>query len=318
MRRRRLRLGHPPRDELLRARELLDGDVALGGAGLRGTPPALGGSGRAAPAGLGRARPPPRAGAAPAGLGRSASAPRPRAPSPPDAAASTSALTIRPPGPLPSQRGQVDAVLAGDAARDGRGLGAAAVAVGEVTVESPAHPAGHRAAPSPSKATIPHFTLSMDVDMEGAVELRDQLKTLASDADAGAVLQRHGRQGVRDRPARLLARQRRLPPTASSTLGGVNIGSRSRARARSSSRRSSTPTARARHDSDRVARARREGPRRQDQPARAVRRESSTTNLGCTVAHFTAVIDPADRDPRGGQDGAQAGGARRRGRRAQQ
>jgi pyruvate dehydrogenase E2 component (dihydrolipoamide acetyltransferase) len=30
-----------------------------------------------------------------------------------------------------------------------------------------------------SKATIPHFTLSMDVDMEGAVALRDQLKELA-------------------------------------------------------------------------------------------------------------------------------------------
>ena len=30
-----------------------------------------------------------------------------------------------------------------------------------------------------SKATIPHFTLSMDVDMEGAVELREQLKALA-------------------------------------------------------------------------------------------------------------------------------------------
>ena len=34
-----------------------------------------------------------------------------------------------------------------------------------------------------SKATIPHFTLSMDVDMEGAVELRDQLKTLASERE---------------------------------------------------------------------------------------------------------------------------------------
>jgi len=30
-----------------------------------------------------------------------------------------------------------------------------------------------------SKATIPHFTLSMDVDMEGAVALRGQLKALA-------------------------------------------------------------------------------------------------------------------------------------------
>ena len=34
-----------------------------------------------------------------------------------------------------------------------------------------------------SKATIPHFTLSMDVDMEGAVELRDQLKALAAERE---------------------------------------------------------------------------------------------------------------------------------------
>ena len=34
-----------------------------------------------------------------------------------------------------------------------------------------------------SKATIPHFTLSMDVDMEGAVELRDQLKALAEERE---------------------------------------------------------------------------------------------------------------------------------------
>ncbi len=35
-----------------------------------------------------------------------------------------------------------------------------------------------------SKATIPHFTLSMDVDMERAVELRDQLKGLAEARDS--------------------------------------------------------------------------------------------------------------------------------------
>jgi pyruvate dehydrogenase E2 component (dihydrolipoyllysine-residue acetyltransferase) len=34
-----------------------------------------------------------------------------------------------------------------------------------------------------SKATIPHFTLSMDVDMEGAVELREQLKGLAEERE---------------------------------------------------------------------------------------------------------------------------------------
>src|SRR3954454_22725586 len=51
---------------------------------------------------------------------------------------------------------------------------------GEVTVEEPSRIQqiiARRMAES--KATIPHFTLSMDVDMEGAVELREQLKGLA-------------------------------------------------------------------------------------------------------------------------------------------
>jgi pyruvate dehydrogenase E2 component (dihydrolipoyllysine-residue acetyltransferase) len=51
---------------------------------------------------------------------------------------------------------------------------------GEVTVEEPTRIQqiiARRMAES--KATIPHFTLSMDVDMEGAVELREQLKGLA-------------------------------------------------------------------------------------------------------------------------------------------
>jgi pyruvate dehydrogenase E2 component (dihydrolipoamide acetyltransferase) len=55
---------------------------------------------------------------------------------------------------------------------------------GEVTVEEPSRIQqiiARRMAES--KATIPHFTLSTDVDMEGAVELRDQLKALAEDQD---------------------------------------------------------------------------------------------------------------------------------------
>jgi pyruvate dehydrogenase E2 component (dihydrolipoamide acetyltransferase) len=55
---------------------------------------------------------------------------------------------------------------------------------GEVTVEEPSRIQqiiARRMAES--KATIPHFTLSMDVDMEGAVELRDQLKALAEQRD---------------------------------------------------------------------------------------------------------------------------------------
>jgi pyruvate dehydrogenase E2 component (dihydrolipoamide acetyltransferase) len=51
---------------------------------------------------------------------------------------------------------------------------------GEVSVEEPTRIQqiiARRMAES--KATIPHFTLSMDVDMEGAVALREQLKALA-------------------------------------------------------------------------------------------------------------------------------------------
>jgi pyruvate dehydrogenase E2 component (dihydrolipoyllysine-residue acetyltransferase) len=55
---------------------------------------------------------------------------------------------------------------------------------GEVTVQEPSRiqqVIARRMAES--KATIPHFTLSMDVDMEGAVELRDQLKGLSAERE---------------------------------------------------------------------------------------------------------------------------------------
>jgi pyruvate dehydrogenase E2 component (dihydrolipoamide acetyltransferase) len=55
---------------------------------------------------------------------------------------------------------------------------------GEVTIEEPSRIQqiiARRMAES--KATIPHFTLSTDVDMEGAVELREQLKALAEQQD---------------------------------------------------------------------------------------------------------------------------------------
>ena len=55
---------------------------------------------------------------------------------------------------------------------------------GEVTIEEPSRIQqiiARRMAES--KATIPHFTLSTDVDMEGAVELREQLKALAEQHD---------------------------------------------------------------------------------------------------------------------------------------
>jgi pyruvate dehydrogenase E2 component (dihydrolipoamide acetyltransferase) len=55
---------------------------------------------------------------------------------------------------------------------------------GEVTVQEPSRIQqiiARRMAES--KATIPHFTLTMDADMEGAVELRDQLKALAEERE---------------------------------------------------------------------------------------------------------------------------------------
>ena len=55
---------------------------------------------------------------------------------------------------------------------------------GETTIEEPSRIQqiiARRMAES--KATIPHFTLSMDFDMEGAVELREQLKALAEQQD---------------------------------------------------------------------------------------------------------------------------------------
>ena len=55
---------------------------------------------------------------------------------------------------------------------------------GEVTIQEPSRVQqiiARRMAES--KATIPHFTLTMDVDMEGAVELRDQLKALAAERE---------------------------------------------------------------------------------------------------------------------------------------
>ena len=45
-----------------------------------------------------------------------------------------------------------------------------------------------------SKATAPDFALAVEIDMTVCVELRERLKEMA---EHGAVVQRHGRQGVR-------------------------------------------------------------------------------------------------------------------------
>ena len=122
----RLRLGHPPRDGLLQAREVLlrglaaagllvagddgSGDVLLRRLFLRrGAGASSSGSGAA---------PPPSAGASASAVA-----------APPLAAASTSAFTIRPPGPEPFELAELDAHLARHPLGDRRGLDAVAAAV---------------------------------------------------------------------------------------------------------------------------------------------------------------------------------------------
>ena len=60
-----------------------------------------------------------------------------------------------------------------------------------------------------SKATAPDFVLTVEVDMEEAVEFRKQLKAAAGDHPR--LVQRLRDQGERARAARLPACQRRLP-----------------------------------------------------------------------------------------------------------
>ena len=115
----RLRLGHPPRDGLLQAREVLLGGLAAAGLLVAGDD------------GAGTAAFGARGVGAPASAGASASAgPRPRrSRRRPSAAASTSAFTIRPPGPVPFELAELDAHLARHPPGDGRGLDAVAAAV---------------------------------------------------------------------------------------------------------------------------------------------------------------------------------------------
>ena len=99
---RRLRLGHAAGDDLLDPRGLLDGDLALAGlAG--GRLVALGRLLLSFSSAAGCSSASASAGSASRACGSSCSAPSFSAFAPaPDAAASTSALTIRPPGPVPS------------------------------------------------------------------------------------------------------------------------------------------------------------------------------------------------------------------------
>ena len=94
-----------------------------------------------------------------------------------------------------------------------------------------------------SKATAPDFVLNVEVDMEEAVELRKQLKAAAGERPR----RRSTTSSSRPRAlalTRVPARQRRLPRRrSSSSTRASTSASPSRARTRSWSRRSSTPTA---------------------------------------------------------------------------
>ena len=108
-----------------------------------------------------------------------------------------------------------------------------------------------------SKATIPDFTLAIDVDMEECVALRAELKRLAAEgARVAADLQRHGRQGLRAGAARAPARERQLPRRrAAAALARQRRRRGRRRRTRWSCRRCSTPT-RSRSARSRARRAR--------------------------------------------------------------
>ena len=62
-----------------------------------------------------------------------------------------------------------------------------------------------------SKATAPHFYLTREVDMARAVEAARAAQGGVRRGRRRALVQRHGRQGVRARAPRVPARQRRLP-----------------------------------------------------------------------------------------------------------
>ena len=124
-----------------------------------------------------------------------------------------------------------------------------------------------------SKATAPHFYLTIEIDMGKAVEARAALKAAAQGGRGGAFLQRHGRQGLRDRPAGVPESQRRLPRRA---LRALLAGQRRRRRRRRGSagradglrRRQEGPAA----DRRRHPRRRRQSPRRLGHAAGALGR----------------------------------------------
>ena len=86
--------------------------------------------------------------------------------------------------PAETENEEAPAEAAEEPEREKAPAGGGETGRGEVTIQEPSRIQqiiARRMAES--KATIPHFTLTMDVDMEGAVELRDQLKALAAERE---------------------------------------------------------------------------------------------------------------------------------------
>ena len=197
-----------------------------------------------------------------------------------------------------------------EAAKPAVGSGDATTGKGETTIEELTRlqqTIARRMAES--KATAPEFVLTLEVDMGEAVEFRKQLKAAAGE-NRRAVVQRLRGQGERARAARVPARERRLPRRqVRALLADQRRASPSRARTRSSSRRSSTPTA-SRSARSRATRAAwPAGPRRQDQPARALGRHVQRLEPRHVRDQALHRRDQpaAGRDPRGRRDDAAPG-----------
>ena len=145
-----------------------------------------------------------------------------------------------------------------------------------------------------SKATAPDFVISLEVDMEDAVELRKQLKAAAGD-EAGAVVQRLRRQGERAGAARLPARQRRLPRRrVRALLARERRRRRGRAGRAGRARRSSTPTRRAwaRSPPRPAGWPRRCATARSRRPSSPAGRSPSRTSACTASATWSPVINP--------------------------
>ena len=146
------------------------------------------------------------------------------------------------------------------------------------------------------------------------------LKASARRGRGRPLVQRHGGQGLRDRAAGVPARQRRLPGRQ---LGALLAGQRRHrgrcAATRSSSRRSSTPTARACARSPPRPARWRAGARRQITPPELSGGTFTVSNLGMYgITNFHAGDQPAaGGDPRRRRDHRDAGVPRRRGPAAQ-